>query len=247
MLFQAPHSLYDKEFQFTRGSAISFPLHIHRSFEYFAQLQGQTELIIDGQTLLLTAGQAVLIFPFQSHAYKAVEDGAYALGFFSPEIVPEFYTQRKHLLPENNRFSYLCEAENADNLFLQKATAYRICGEFDRQRTYLPQSKDLHPDIILKLLLYVDDHFAGNCNLGDAAAAIGYDYAYISKYFKRKTGISFSRYVNMVRINRSKHLLLSTEKPLARIAEECGFSGCRTFHREFNRSVGLTPSQYRKQ
>jgi AraC-like DNA-binding protein len=83
--------------------------------------------------------------------------------------------------------------------------------------------------------------------LRDAASSIGYDYAYISKLFKRKVGISFRQYVNNLRIIESKPLLTAGDKSIGEIAELCGFSSLRAFDREFLNQVGVTPSKYQKQ
>jgi AraC-like DNA-binding protein len=82
--------------------------------------------------------------------------------------------------------------------------------------------------------------------LRDAAAKVGYDYAYISKFFKNKAGMSFRQYVNCLRILASKQLLATTSQSISEIGETCGFSSTRAFDREFYAQTGSTPSDYRK-
>ena len=81
--------------------------------------------------------------------------------------------------------------------------------------------------------------------LRDAAAKIGYDYAYVSKFFKRKTDMSFRQYVNRLRIIEGKKLLSSTADSVEHVAYACGFSSLRAFDREFFAQIGVTPSAYR--
>ena len=100
--------------------------------------------------------------------------------------------------------------------------------------------------ILVSLLLFADKNFKSKCLLRDAASTIGYDYAYISKLFKRKAGISFRQYVNNLRIIESKQLLRSDAKSIEEIAEACGFSSLRTFDREFKNQNGISPSEYKK-
>ena len=74
--------------------------------------------------------------------------------------------------------------------------------------------------ILVQLLLFSDKNFRNRCLLRDAAATIGYDYAYISKLFKRKVGISFRQYVNNLRIIESKPLLTAGDKSIEEIARD---------------------------
>ncbi len=247
MLFQTEHSMYGEEFELSRGNGIDYPLHLHRSFEYFLQIKGKSQITVDGKTYMLSGGDAVLIFPFQVHSYQIIELGEYEIGFFAPELVAEFRKKADRLIPCDNLFFFnaYCNTE-PENIFLKKAHCYRICGEFDRGRAYAPKNDNLSDDIIKSLLLFVESNFRNECSLKSAASAIGYDYAYVSKYFKRKTGIPFKKYVNIMRINQSRQLLRGTSKSVLEIAEECGFSCPRTFGREFIGIVGTTPSEYRK-
>ena len=124
---------------------------------------------------------------------------------------------------------------------------YFICGEFDKGRKYIDASKKNENQILVKILLFSDKNFRSRCLLRDAAASIAYDYAYISKLFKRKVGISFRQYVNNLRIIESKRLLKDGTKSIEEVAECCGFSSLRTFDREFLKQVETTPSNYQKQ
>jgi YesN/AraC family two-component response regulator len=75
---------------------------------------------------------------------------------------------------------------------------------------------------------------------------MGYDYAYVSKLFKKKVQIGFNGYVNILRINEGKRLLKNTTKSITEIAGEVGFSCVRSFNRSFFSVTGKSPSDYRK-
>ena len=247
MRFELHHSIKDNEFRFTSGNAMSFPLHIHRSFEYFAQISGSTKICVDDHTYLLKAGEAVLVFPYQIHSYECVEDGEFHMCIFSPDIVAAYEKKVHHKRPKDNRFLF-CSAIGAetDNIFLQKAIAYHICSAFDQGREYLSQEQGLDSGVLTGLLLFAEKHYCERCLLRDAAAKLGYDYAYLSKFFKRAVGISFKQYVNRLRVSDGIYLLSSTSKSVAEIAGLCGFECLRTFDREFRAVTGNSPSQYRK-
>jgi len=247
MFFEPMHSFDANEFRLSTGSNMTFPLHLHRSFEFFALLGGEAEVTVDQKTYQLCPGQAVLIFPYQMHAYRAISETVHLMCIFSPDLVPDFYQKCEHMLPCDNLMTHTAAEAETDNLFLQRAYAYAICGRFDRRREYDIHSRTLDKDILRSLLLYADGHFRTDCLLRDAAAALGYDYAYLSKYFKRKVGMSFRQYVTLLRIRESQYLLRSGTESITRIGELCGFQNLRTFDRDFSDVVGITPSDYRKQ
>ena len=248
MIFESQNSIDDTLFVIRYMMNITFPLHLHRSFEYVEQICGSTEITICDQKYLLKPGDAVLIFPLQPHSYATVTRGRIRICIFSPNFVTSFYKTNQNKIPENNKFQcFLPQTISSDNIFHKKALTYFICGEFDRDRKYIDASRKNENQILVKLLLYTDKNFRSRCLLRDAAASIGYDYAYISKLFKRKVGISFRQYVNNLRIIESKRLLKDGTKSIEEVAECCGFSSLRTFDREFLKQVETTPSNYQKQ
>ncbi len=247
MKFETNHSLNENEFHVFTGRDNGFPLHLHRSFELYAQLEGTAEVTVDGKKCTLTPGNAVLIFPFQLHSYKTTGPNRRTVCIFSPDLVPDFYSGREQSVPVGNVFPlHLTDEIPVGNLCLKRSFAYRICGEFDLGRSYSPKSQSVDPTVLTELLLFAEKNFRGTCLLRDAAASIGYDYAYISKFFKRQTGVPFRQYVNRLRIQESQKLLTHSSRNILQIAENCGFSCLRTFDREFVSVTGQTPTEYRR-
>ena len=247
MFFQAAHSLNENEFTVSHSTGISFPMHIHRSFEYFEQISGSTQVCIGEKSYTLTQGEAILVFPLQPHSYTCIEEGKLRMCIFSPDLVADFYKANENKVPTDHKFRCRLPKEViAENHFHKSAAAYFICGEFEQGREYSQIANGPDDRLLLSLLLFADKNFCGECLLRDAAARIGYDYAYISKTFKRKVGISFRQYINNLRIIESKRLLKATVQGIEEIAEKCGFSSLRTFDREFREQTGITPSEYRK-
>lgn len=55
----------------------------------------------------------------------------------------------------------------------------------------------------------------------------------------------YKEYLDTLRIEESKKLLVSTEKKVNAVAEEVGFTNARTFIRVFEKYTGISPSEYR--
>ena len=245
MFFEQQHSFNSEEFTASYGRNLSFPIHIHRSFEFYLQSNGTTVVIIDEKEYILSAGEAVLVFPYQCHSYRSLENSEHFMCIFSPNLVPDYYKETTRI-PSNNMFSYSWNQETTiDNIFLCRSLAYGICGEFEKGRKYVERRGQHFSEVLTSILLYANENFRGKCLLRDATATVGYDYAYISKLFKRSVGMTFNQYVNLLRIQKSHTLLCSTRKNITEIAYECGFSSLRAYNRKFLEVSGITPSHYR--
>ena len=64
---------------------------------------------------------------------------------------------------------------------------------------------------------------------------------------KKKTGENFVDFLNNTRIEKSKELLLNTDKKMYSIAKAVGYDNTKYFFRIFKKKTGITPEQYRLQ
>ena len=67
----------------------------------------------------------------------------------------------------------------------------------------------------------------------------------LETHFRNVTGTSIAEEVTRLRIERAKHLLTTTGKTLAQIADECGFYDISHFSATFYRRVGVRPTLFR--
>lgn len=65
--------------------------------------------------------------------------------------------------------------------------------------------------------------------------------------FKKSYNVSPMNYVQTLRIEKAKHLLLYSNFSVGEISEKCGFSNLYSFSRAFKRCVGLSPRDFTKQ
>lgn len=96
------------------------------------------------------------------------------------------------------------------------------------------------------LLRYVRANYQERLQLKDLAAMFFLNPTYCSELFNKTMGISFSKYVNKLRLDRCCRLLTSTVMRIEDIAMESGFSDYTHFHKVFKATLGMSPMQYRK-
>jgi AraC-like DNA-binding protein len=68
-----------------------------------------------------------------------------------------------------------------------------------------------------------------------------------SRYFKKNCGAGFIEYLNRVRTNKACYLLRETEYQVHDIALECGFASISNFNKQFRKTEGISPRDYRAQ
>lgn len=104
-----------------------------------------------------------------------------------------------------------------------------------------------HRNVIRKAMSYMRLNCERNLTLGEVADYVGYSHTHFSKVFKDEMGCGFRTYLNQTRVEKSKVLLLSGNKPMSEIYSACGFEDQSYFCKVFKRLVGVTPDRYRKQ
>lgn len=93
---------------------------------------------------------------------------------------------------------------------------------------------------------FVDENYADhNLSIRMLSDHFQMGESVISKLFKEKNGISFSKHLQTLRINRAKTLLETESMSVAAIGEMVGFISYLTFKRTFLRVEGITPVEYR--
>lgn len=83
-------------------------------------------------------------------------------------------------------------------------------------------------------------------SITDLAALVGTNRTYASNAINQQLGMSFSDYINRLRVEESKRILMSTEGKfvMSAVAEEAGFASEATFYRHFRNVEGKTPLEW---
>ncbi len=101
--------------------------------------------------------------------------------------------------------------------------------------------------VIREMKLYARENFRNPIKLSAQAERYGFNEKYIGRLFKSTTDVSFTQYVNRLRLNHAKNLLMSSEKSIIEVAMDSGFENVTYFNRCFKRELGLTPTEFRRQ
>ncbi len=100
---------------------------------------------------------------------------------------------------------------------------------------------------ITEVVQFIKNNYKQEISLQQAAGLVKMSSAYLSNLFKKEMGISFVEYINQVRIDRAKDLLVRTYLKTYEVALSVGFTDESYFSRIFKKLTGLRPYEYKKQ
>lgn len=126
---------------------------------------------------------------------------------------------------------------------LKKLLVQHICENMEQ---LIGDSKSNLSPAIRTAKIFIANNYKQDIGLSDVARVVNLSSVYFSGLFKKEMGENFVDYLNRVRIDAAKVLLKDVRNNIGEIAEQCGFSDTRYFAKIFKRSVGITPSDYRK-
>ena len=93
---------------------------------------------------------------------------------------------------------------------------------------------------------YLDRHLNDDLQMEQMAEALHISYHYLFHFFKQKTGMPPSAFLNRKRLEKAVHMLTETDAKISDIAFRCGFNSSSYFTALFKRQLGKTPSAFRR-
>ena len=229
--------------------------HFHENPELIYVLEGAVRCSIGGKEHLLTEGDFGLCLPYDIHSYVPQDHTKYWVLVFSMEYIR--YLEKDFSGKTGTGFSFRCPKSVEDYLYASlvqvkhptvltlKSCLYAICQEYLRQ---IPLTEKNTADLRSAAFIaqYIEDNHTERPSLSDLAEKLGYDYSYMSRYFHSTFHMSFPEFVNIYRLETARKLLEDPTVSIAQAALDSGFQSIRSFNSIFRKSMGQSPSEYRK-
>ncbi len=120
----------------------------------------------------------------------------------------------------------------------------KLASEHFVQNARFEASQDLMN--LDKTIEFLNRNFMRSISIKDVAKLVDMPISTFSRFFKLRTGSTYSDHLRSLRIWTAKQLLETTETSITDVCFESGFGNISNFNRTFLRITGLTPSQYRR-
>lgn len=248
--------------------------HFHKKYELYYLISGSRRYFIDDSTYLVNAGDIVLVNSDEIHKTGPVGDEGHtrAVMNFNEDLLSPFGGNEKvdllscfkrgiHIVSPPMRMRTMIESlfrriyEERDSstpasLVMRCCLVCELLLYIDRfiseQDSELKDNEYIRNKTIDDVKCHISAHYNEELSLSDIATKFYLSPSYLSRLFKRVTGLSIVEYINSVRIMSAKNLLEKTDNRISDIARQSGFSTTIHFTRVFKASTSLSPQQYRK-
>lgn len=231
------------------------PVHFHSHIELYVVHEGEIEILVNDRRQILKAGELSIAFSYDSHGYRSVSKSTAEYLIiprdYCKEILPllDQRVQKSPFLSNGATYELVSDAlrrlfENPSELS-KRALIYLILGAIlDCQESQAEEEASPVPHFSPEILIYMSQHFREELTLSTLARQFGYNPSYLSRSFKENFGISFCKYITMLRLREAILLLKSGESSITKCAFESGFGSMRSFYRAFHEEFGMSPKEY---
>jgi len=243
---------------------VGFPYHVpphsHSVYQWYCLVFGSVDYSIDGKIYKLNPGDTILISPdvtrYPTYSYRST-------GYFY--VLLNILGLNLKNLPENlitipnelqNDFTTLVREINkpGDNTYhYVEALVTRLLIGINRSlqnNETLEYSSSLNiqakNEFVERVEAYMRRHLHRELNHKELSKEFSISTSQLSRIFKNSTGMTLSKYLFQLRINKAKQLLLESSFPISEISLMIGYTSFSHFSLVFRQELGLTPGDYRR-
>ncbi len=149
----------------------------------------------------------------------------------------EIFRELSHEYLKNDNFTHLFIRANLSRLFALIAKEYQFQ---DRDKTV-----SNYREAFQNAIAYINKHYMEKISVDNVCKIALLSRRSFFYLFKQMMGMSFTSYLQYLRILRAQELLRTTDQTQYAICLNCGFSDQAYFHRVFKKHTGMLPGQYR--
>lgn len=233
-------------------------LHLNVELLYF--IEGSGCVVCDGTSFAVQPGDLVVINSYAIHRVTAPE-----LVKYYCLIVDDDFCKANLMNLSELRFAPLIQNDEARRLFAQVTLEYDssdpfrgaaiqcavqqlmlfLCRNYSTPKP-IGEKQDEALKSVWTAVEYMKQHLGENLTVGQIAASAGFSKFYFLRLFKERTGYTVTHYLNLLRCDRAKQLLLggSTVKEAA---SQCGFDNFSYFTKVYKTYTGCLPRETLKQ
>lgn len=231
--------------------------HWHNDCELIFVLKGNASVFVSGEVFAVSQGQTVFIDSGEIHHIEANEDSILVFIIFDYVYIKDVFANDKLKSPLLtgdygivNLAMALDEELNEKKPYYDTVTINLIVDLmikiYRSEKIYARKNESDAYSERYKALLVEIERCHSWYTFSDAAAFMGLSEHYFSELFHKLAGMTFSKYINYVKIQKAVSALKSGNKTVTEISLDCGFNTIRHFNRVFKEVTGFSPSELPK-
>lgn len=119
-----------------------------------------------------------------------------------------------------------------------------LCEDYTKRMRAL-RKQTIYSKHVADCIDYIYDHLHTRITIIVLANHVKLNPTYLSRLFKKETGIPIRNYIQAKKIDTAKNMLIYSEHALSEIASILAFPSQSYFTEVFHKTTGLTPTEYR--
>ncbi len=232
--------------------------------------KGDGEIQINGQKSPFSAKDIIVIGPYIPHSIHASADSLITAIVFRIQAMGETFTNSRQFtyirsLLERSRYGLKYSGSFCETIFriadqLENTFGFRnvinlfeildILSLSGNHRVLTDNPASIQPagrreQQIDRIKLYIEQHLQDEIYIEQLAQRFCMAESTFIRFFKSNAGLSFTKYLNKVRIDKACHLLATSNDTITSISATVGYSSLSNFYRQFRDIIGVTPRKYR--
>lgn len=136
-------------------------------------------------------------------------------------------------------------AQHKGEQFAQLCAAHSLLTSPEQISPALPGKRNHDDEAILKVQDWIEENHNKDVSIPELADKFAFSERNLKRRFKLATQVSLIQYLQAVRLEKAKRLLIATDRSVSEIAYAVGYENCSFFIRLFKRHLGMTPKQWR--
>ncbi|MEC0168564.1 AraC family transcriptional regulator [Paenibacillus graminis] len=247
--------------------------HRHEAYELYLFLRGNVNFYIENSCYHLERGDLLVINPEEMHRSFSLDESQYERitinlqksylhrlstpathlsGCFDyrpkgkGNIVHLDDAQLKQFLRHTSDLeeALSSDAYGSDIIFNSAiAQLLVLTNTIFHHASFVPA--DIMPELVRNTMDYIESHLGQNITLEQLAGNFHLNSTYISRQFKKHTGLTLRSYIVDRRIQLAKSLL-SEGLSITEVCYQSGFSDYANFIRSFTKIAGISPGKFAK-
>lgn len=232
----------------------------HPNIEFLLVLEGEGMCTVGAENLEMHPGDLIAINSNQLHIIHSNSRVVYHC-----LILDSDFCMQNNIPTEKLYYQTMIHSEEANRLFLvivaelEKEQPFQIAGikcavlQFllFLSRNFLEKGRSVHAvhtaeDENMKLAIgYIQSHLQEKLSLEKICGEAGLSKFYFIRQFKKTTGMTPIAFINSLRCEDAKKLLLHRKASVHEIALQCGFENDSYFSKVFKEYSGVLPTEFR--
>lgn len=268
-LYELEKTGIDIKYYTNKGTYV--PPHWHVALELIYILNGVGNIIFDGKDHTLVAGEFVIVDSNQIHEMNCAKASMMLVIHYSKNRMKNFEEQideyriecSREMLEKSQLEEYLeiCSLlKKLPPLYVTQPLGYQLQSQavameilfllMNHFAVHVEESGGTVNDPNLERLGEITDYIEENheqpISLESIASHFYLSREYFSRFFRKNMGVTFSRYVNQVRLIHIYYDICNTGDGIMELAEKHGFTNYKLFNKMFHEIYGCTPREVRQ-